>query len=263
MHTIFKFLIITALASLFTHLTAEGSSLTAGQDALQLHEVTLTPAELDSITVRVEELMKENMQPVFLSEAIAFDGAEGDLVTEESDVLAERMMRTRQDVAPGGLGRLRDLSFSDGQAIVGALNKTPGFVNAILENGMVDSARLIRTGQVHEQNMSEAEFRAVFCQNLITLVQCDERLMIDVRVFDSFNDVEFDPPLTPGGNLNDMNNFDPGTAGDIILVRAFYVWDGMTPIIGQYISNMAGGNRLVVSSAAFRNEPFDQILPSN
>jgi Flp pilus assembly protein TadG len=137
------------------------------------------------------------------------------------------------------------------------------FVNAILENGMVDSARLIRTGQVHEQNMSEAEFRAVFCQNLITLVQCDERLMIDVRVFDSFNDVEFDPPLTPGGNLNDMNNFNPGTAGDIILVRAFYVWDGMTPIIGEYISNMAGGNRLVVSSAAFRNEPFDQILPSN
>ena len=40
------------------------------------------------------------------------------------------------------------------------------------------------------------------------------------------------------------------------MVRAFYEWELVTPIISAPLANLSGNRRLIVSTATFRNEPF-------
>lgn len=130
------------------------------------------------------------------------------------------------------------------------------FANAVLENGLEVVARKIRTGEVQTQNMSEAQFKQLLCNEVSALLACDSHLALDVRPSSNFASIQFTDPLDGGGNLRTDFTFDPGNAGQVILARAFYRWDVMTPLIGATMSNMANGERLLVSSIAFRNEPF-------
>lgn len=130
------------------------------------------------------------------------------------------------------------------------------FASSTLENGTLEVARRIRTGQVQANEITETQFKNELCGHIAPLLHCDARLNVDVRTFDDFNDVDFIPAIDADGNLNMAFQFNPGAAGDVVLVRAFYVWDIVTPIMGHSLSNMAGGHRLLAASAAFRNEPF-------
>jgi Flp pilus assembly protein TadG len=155
-------------------------------------------------------------------------------------------------------------------AIEFALIATPFFLLllALFETAMVffssinveyavnDVGRLIRTGQVQTGNITEDQFRQEVCNRLATIVNCDDRLEIDVRVFSNFDSVDHSSALDEDGNLKTDFQFSPGNAGDIVLVRVFYVWNLITPHLGQSLSNMSGNARLLSASTVFRNEPF-------
>ena len=51
--------------------------------------------------------------------------------------------------------------------------------------------------------------------------------------------------------------FDPGDAGDIVLVRVFYRWQLLTPGFTAALANMDNNQYLVTAATVFRNEPFD------
>jgi Flp pilus assembly protein TadG len=139
------------------------------------------------------------------------------------------------------------------------------FANQVLTHGMQQTARQIRTGQAHADELSQSEFRTMVCDQVKVLLSCDaDKLYIDVQSFSSFGGVSFPTPLDADkkfDNVN-MNHFDIGESGNIsggssiVLVRAFYVWPLFTPVIGQYFANMYGNNRLLSTSVAFKNEPF-------
>lgn len=131
------------------------------------------------------------------------------------------------------------------------------FASVSLETGAADAARLVRTGQAQLQGMSKDDIRNTICDAMF--MGCDERMQIDVRRFDSFNQVDFTNPLDADGDLRTDLMFQPGDSGDIVLVRVFYVWEIATPLLGQAMSNMSGSSRLIISSAAFRNEPFGNV----
>lgn len=135
------------------------------------------------------------------------------------------------------------------------------FATSTLENGVASAARQIRTGQVAANGTTAAQFRQLVCDNVSMLMACDQRLAVDVRVFDSFDDVDFPAAVDANGNLAGAFQYQTGGAGDIILVRVFYSWPMMTPFFGEAMSNMNGGARLLNASAAFRNEPFGALLP--
>lgn len=135
------------------------------------------------------------------------------------------------------------------------------FATSTLENGISEAARQIRTGQVAANGITAQQFRAMVCENIELLLQCDQRLGVDVRVFDSFADVDFPAAIDANGNLTGAFQFQPGAPGDIVLVRVFYNWPMLTPIFGDAMSNMSGNGRLLSASAAFRNEPFGALLP--
>jgi Flp pilus assembly protein TadG len=135
------------------------------------------------------------------------------------------------------------------------------FATSTLENGISEAARQIRTGQVVANGTTAAQFRTIVCDNVSMLLQCDARLGIDVRVFDSFDDVNFPAAVDGNGNLSGAFQYQTGGPGDIVLVRVFYSWPMLTPFFGEAMSNMNGGARLLTASAAFRNEPFGALLP--
>jgi Flp pilus assembly protein TadG len=135
----------------------------------------------------------------------------------------------------------------------------------ILENGMKNVARLVRTGQAQNQALTAEQFRQQLCNQVQLVLSCDvAKLYIDVRAFNSFAGSGFPPPVDAQGNLipGNVSTYQPGassqlsTQNSIVLVRAFYTWQMFTPLLGQYYANMPNNIRLLTASAAFRNEPF-------
>ncbi|MGX6646948.1 TadE/TadG family type IV pilus assembly protein [Maricaulaceae bacterium MS644] len=130
------------------------------------------------------------------------------------------------------------------------------FATAIIEDSVSEAARDIRTGALQADGGTEADFRATICQRITTIADCG-RLRVDVRPFDSFSSAEMGAPMTGGGELDDQNfTFDPGQAGEVVVVRVFYDWQLLGPGFINGLSNMSGNRRLISAATAFRNEPF-------
>ena len=130
------------------------------------------------------------------------------------------------------------------------------FANFTLENAVAQGARLIRTGQAQAQSFDAGKFKTEVCKHLSAPISC-AGLKLDVRTFSNFSGVDLTNPLDANGNLKQSFAYNPGVGGDVVVVRAFFQW-GLTAKMPKDIglSNMANGDRLLVATAAFRNEPF-------
>jgi Flp pilus assembly protein TadG len=151
-------------------------------------------------------------------------------------------------------------------AVEFALVATPflALTFAILETGMVFlagqtlqttvalSGRQILTGKAQTQGLSAAQFQQVVCGNLSSLFNCAS-VYVNVQTYASFGSVSMLNPVQNGSfNANSMN-FNPGGPGDVVVVQLFYQWPIIVPV--PSLANL-GGNRLLVATAAFRNEPY-------
>lgn len=129
------------------------------------------------------------------------------------------------------------------------------FVNAELDNALNDAARLIRTGQAQTASMTSTQLLQTICDDVVIVSNCTTNVKIDVRTFSNFASVNFPSPVDADGNLVNSLQFSMGNAGDIVLIRIYYIWNIMSPLpIG--LSNNTVGTRLIQSSVAFRNEPY-------
>ena len=134
------------------------------------------------------------------------------------------------------------------------------FANAVLENGLQETARMVRTGQVQLSETGEDDLKEKLCDSVKVLMSCDDdRLILDVRAFPSFDGASAPEPIVDG-ELEDDFQITPGNAGDVVLIRAFYLWDMQLPFLGPVLANLPDNQRLLTASSAFRNEPFGAIL---
>jgi Flp pilus assembly protein TadG len=126
-----------------------------------------------------------------------------------------------------------------------------------LENATEDAARQIRTGQI-QGAAGAATFKAEVCKRVVLLSRCATDLRLDVRSFNSYAQVVANPasPLDGTGKLKDDFGFAPGGPRSIVLVSTFYEWPLINLMSSYGLSNMAGGDRLLTATAAFRNESF-------
>ena len=132
------------------------------------------------------------------------------------------------------------------------------FANFQLEAATAKGARLIRTGQAQSQNFDAAKFKTEVCKHLSAPVTCGG-LKLDVRHYSSFGGAgaNLTNPIDANGNLKTNFTYDPGVGGDVVVVRAFYEWALIAKLPKDIaLSNMANGDRLLVATVAFRNEPF-------
>ena len=130
------------------------------------------------------------------------------------------------------------------------------FASQTLETAVADSARLIMTGQAQNASMTQAQFKSAVCAKIAGLFDCQGGLQVDVKTYSSFGSVDNSRPLDANGNLKTNFGYQPGTKGDIVVVRLMYQWPTYASLLGFNLSDMAGNNRLIMATAAFRNEPF-------
>jgi Flp pilus assembly protein TadG len=130
------------------------------------------------------------------------------------------------------------------------------FASQVLETAVAESARLILTGQAQSGGFNQTTFKAEVCKRISGLFNCSGGIYVDVRTFADFSAVSMTSPIDGNGNL--VNNFvyQPGTAGQIVVVRLLYQWPIYMQIWNPLLTNMSGNKRLLVATAAFRNEPF-------
>ena len=130
------------------------------------------------------------------------------------------------------------------------------FTQSALETGIANAGRAIRTGQVQADGVTEAQFKAMVCDSLAGYLDCNNKVTVDVRSFSDFSSIALPDALGDDGEVSGATEFTPGDASEVVVVRAFYVWDMLTPDYFTGMANMSGARRLLGAATAFRNEPF-------
>lgn len=127
-----------------------------------------------------------------------------------------------------------------------------------LDNAAQTAARTIRTGQLQiAGGASAATFKTTVCNNLGWLAtDCSNSLEVDVRTYPTFSAITLGDPITNKTFNKSSLQFVPGGPGDIVLVRAYYQWTLISPLLSKAVEKLNGGKTLVTSTLAFRNEPF-------
>jgi Flp pilus assembly protein TadG len=129
------------------------------------------------------------------------------------------------------------------------------FANQVLETAASESARLILTGQAQTQGLNKDTFKTKVCEKIYGLFDCSSGVHVDVQTFSSFGNVNLTTPVNGQGKLDTSGfKYTPGGPGDIVVVRLVYQWPVFVSMLG--LSNMADNNRLMIATAAFRNEPY-------
>jgi Flp pilus assembly protein TadG len=132
-------------------------------------------------------------------------------------------------------------------------------VSTTLENATDEVSRQIRTGALQTSGGNAATIKTAICSELSWLgASCAGNLNVDVRSFTSFAG-ESAPPNPVATGTVDPAKFcwDPGGAGSVVLVRAYYTWTLILPVLNSGLqSTGATGKRLITTATSFRNEPY-------
>ena len=129
------------------------------------------------------------------------------------------------------------------------------FTALVMEHGVIESARQIRTGQFQATGGGENEFRTLVCSNMPALVKCDTDLHIDVQTFADFGSTNFSDP-TAGASFGDAFGYQDANSNQVVLVRVYYLKKIHTPLIGLFFANYGTNQRIISWAAAFETEPF-------
>jgi Flp pilus assembly protein TadG len=131
------------------------------------------------------------------------------------------------------------------------------FANQTLETAVADSARLIMTGQAQSSGFTQQQFKDAVCAKILGLFDCAGGIQLDVKTYTGFAAVSTANPVDSNGNLQTSSfGFQPGNACDIVVVRLMYQWPVYVSLLGFNLADLAGNKRLLMATAAFRNEPF-------
>jgi hypothetical protein len=94
--------------------------------------------------------------------------------------------------------------------------------------------------------------------SIITAAKCNASLKVDIRTSISFGGSSYPSVTNSNGTLNTgaMNTSSTISACQIVLVRTFYPWPIMTPLMRTIYQTATDGTHLLYAAAAFRNEPY-------
>jgi Flp pilus assembly protein TadG len=132
------------------------------------------------------------------------------------------------------------------------------FAGRLLDVAVAQSSRQILTGSAQASNMTASGFATAVCQNVYALFTCS-KFMIDVETYASFSAANTSAPTLTfdvNGNVTNTWQFAPGGQNDIVVVQVMYQWPVFLGPLGLNLSNLANGNRLLVGTSVFKNEPY-------
>ncbi len=131
-------------------------------------------------------------------------------------------------------------------------------VSSSLENATAEAARTIRTGEMQTAGGASATtFKTAICNNFGWLQsECSANLSVDVRTFTNFSSVTAPQPIANKTFNPGALTFNPGGPSQIVVVRAYYQWPLIAPMVNTALEQLNGGKAVITSTATFRNEPY-------
>jgi Flp pilus assembly protein TadG len=127
-----------------------------------------------------------------------------------------------------------------------------------LDQAVAQASRYILTGQAQGSSMTQAQFTSWVCGYLSALFSCSN-LMVNVQTYGSFSSASTSAPTltyNAQGQVTNSWTYDPGGPGDIVVVQVMYQWPVVLGPLGFNLSNLSNGDRLLMSTAVFQNEPY-------
>ncbi|WMT87421.1 pilus assembly protein [Pelagibacterium sp. 26DY04] len=144
-------------------------------------------------------------------------------------------------------------------AIIGATIETAlvFFAGYALDTAVIDSSRLIRTGQLSRVASAE-DYRREVCGRLYGMFDCDQ-LRIAVTEINDFADFSPSDPIeqASGAWVMSVDQPLPAFAGSKnYIIEAYYKWPTIMNVPGLNAGQMADGKRLLATSHVIQTEPF-------
>jgi Flp pilus assembly protein TadG len=127
-----------------------------------------------------------------------------------------------------------------------------------LDQAVAEASRYIMTGQAQTSSMSQAQFKSWVCQNIYALFDCNN-LMVNVQTYTSSSAISTAAPAltyNAQGQVTNSWSYSPGGPSDFVVVQVMYQWPIVLGPLGFNLSNMGNGNRMLMSTAVFKNEPY-------
>lgn len=130
------------------------------------------------------------------------------------------------------------------------------FAGQTLEAAVTDASRLIMTGQAQTSGFNKDSFKQAVCDRIYGLFDCTNGVHVDVKNYSSFSSISTASPVTDGQLDTSKMAYVPGGPGCIEVVTLYYQWPIYVSLLGNNLSNLSGGKRLLVATSVFRNEPY-------
>jgi Flp pilus assembly protein TadG len=144
------------------------------------------------------------------------------------------------------------------------------WTSQVMESMVADASRQVYTGQFQQANqgksaaqMAEA-FKDLICGtsvvdgrkvNRFGLFDCHGKLQVDVRAYTSFPG-PIQAPITDGALDTSGFGYQNSQPSEIVVVRAALEYPVFVSLLNANQGNLTNGNRLLMATATFRNEPF-------
>ncbi len=138
------------------------------------------------------------------------------------------------------------------------------FAGRVLDEVTEEASRYILTGQAQQSNMTQAQFENYICTSTNTaalvnaLFNCNN-LMVNVENYSDFASASTSTPtltFNANGTVSNTWNYSPGNPGSIVVIQVMYQWPIVLGPLGFNLSNLTNGDRLLVSTAVFKSEPY-------
>jgi Flp pilus assembly protein TadG len=132
------------------------------------------------------------------------------------------------------------------------------FASRVLDETTEQAGRYIMTGQAQQSGMTQAGFKTWLCGQTVALFSCGN-FMVNVQAYSNFSSASTAAPTLTydaNGNVTNSWGYNTGNPGDIVVVQVMYQWPIVLGPLGFNLSNLSNGNRLLMSTAVFKNEPY-------
>lgn len=138
------------------------------------------------------------------------------------------------------------------------------FAGRVLDEVTEEASRYIMTGQAQLGNVTQSGFKTYLCTGantsaLVSALFTCSKIMINVQSYASFASASTTTPTLTfdgSGNVSNSWSYSTGNPGDIVVVQVMYQWPVVLGPLSMNLGNLSNGNRLLISSAVFKNEPY-------
>lgn len=130
-------------------------------------------------------------------------------------------------------------------------------LDSALENAVIETGRLVRTGQASAQGFNADTFKGRMCDRMgIFAAGCLGKVHVDVREVARYTNPNIPDPMQGGGFSTSQLTYQNGGPESLMLARAWYKHTLFTPFLAQGLAR-SGQDAWLSASTAFRNEPWN------